>query len=429
MRRIVLGVIGSVLVLAASALADTKDLTLDQAFALTKERSERLAISREQVVLAEARYSEAVGALFPQISLNAAERLRNSGDTGNQFGDSTGIGTSGFSGSRSDRFLMGVGLHQPIFAGFRDILLAQSLKAEKRSQNYLSEREMELLYADLAEVFYQVILYQGDMQELGETLIVLRQRIKELNQFVGLGKARESEVLAAEEEIAQTEATIGQTEGLLSASREALAFLTGLPAEELRPVSTLNSGIVPGVEEWLARGKTRSDLKAAIEKVDASQKELTAAEREHWPVVSLEGNYYLDESPETSREWDTLFKLEVPIFSGGQIDARIRQQESLLRQTELKKQELGRAAERDIRTAYVNYTSARKQVQRLGELVKASEKNYQSQRDDYQLGIVNNLDVLQGIRSLRDAKRKLLLARIQEMTNVARLAVAAGGLS
>ena len=91
-------------------------------------------------------------------------------------------------------------------------------------------------------------------------------------------------------------------------------------------------------------------------------------------------------------------------------------------------EEAKQLAERDVRTSYANYSSAMAELSALQRLIDASERNYSSQKKDYELGVVTNLEVLRAIRSLQDARRSLLRAEATAHINLARLRVNAGGI-
>jgi outer membrane protein TolC len=73
--------------------------------------------------------------------------------------------------------------------------------------------------------------------------------------------------------------------------------------------------------------------------------------------------------------------------------------------------------------------ASRAREKSLATLVADAEKSYESQRADYKLGIVTNIDVLQAIRQVEDAKRRLLAAGVESHINSIKLAVASGDLS
>lgn len=400
-------------------------LTLEEAFEKAKQQSESLKITKERITEAEAIYNEAIASVYPNVNLLLTERLRNGEGTSN-----SDFGSSGsFSGPRKDRFQSSVNLIQPIFSGFRDFLLADAAEAEISARKLTLSRSTELLFLNVAEVYLQVLLYQKDLAELEATGSVLKKRVDEIGEFVKLGKAREGETFAAEADIAENAATKSNVEGLLKASKEMLSFLTGIPSKDIKINYKTNASKVEPVSFYLELGKKRADILASELQIQSAEKQLTATEREHWPDISLEGNYYPYENPDQDRSAEVLFRLSLPIFDGGAIDARAAQKASQLRTASLNSEELKRKTESDIRTAYVTYHASEEEYSRFKEFVAKTKKNYESQKHDYTTGVVTNLDVLQSIRQLREAQRRLTQADIQRQVNRIRLKASSGEFS
>ncbi len=133
------------------------------------------------------------------------------------------------SGSLSrNRFETYLTISQPIFSGFRDFYIADAARAEIRALELGAARRLELLYLDVADVYSQVVLYDQELGVLAATKNVLGRRIRELRDWLSLGKSREGELSAAQSEVADLDATLAQTLGLREASMEMLRFLTGI---------------------------------------------------------------------------------------------------------------------------------------------------------------------------------------------------------
>jgi outer membrane protein TolC len=183
------------------------------------------------------------------------------------------------------------------------------------------------------------------------------------------------------------------------------------------------------LEQYVLKGKERADIRASTNQLASLTKQVSVASRERLPAINLSGNYYPYQDPDSAQDWDISVSLQVPLFDAGRISSRVSQQEALRRQGELNLQQLYRTAERDIRSSYALLLASRAREKSLATLVADAEKSYESQRADYKLGIVTNIDVLQAIRQVEDAKRRLLAAGVESHINSIKLAVASGDLS
>jgi outer membrane protein len=403
-------------------------LSLPQAYELALKQSEPLMRNAEEVKAAEARYKEAWSHLYPQVHFGVTQRLRDGSSDSNGGSSGVSFTETGTSSRSKHPFQTSLTVEQPLFTGFRDFYIIEAAEFDINASRYDQTRHTELLYSDVADIFLQIVYFEKVLKLYDKTDQVLGERISDLKRFIDLGKSRASEIEAAEADRADLGAAKAQTQGLLDASREMLAFLVGRPAAELALSSDNVPYLPPGLDELIASSRNRSDIRAASERVSGAGKELIASERERWPVVSLTGNAYPYSDPDDNRNWDLLVKMDLPIFEGGGIDARVEQSRAKERSAELSAQELRRIAEREVRVSYSQVTAARSEAARLKKLLEATRKNYQSQRKDYELGVVTNLEVLDAIRSVQNAERRLLEAETTISRNFVRLQVAAGVL-
>jgi outer membrane protein TolC len=410
----------AVWLLALDALA--APLTLDQAYQKALARSEALQITEEQEKFAKGRYDEAFSAIFPQINLSASELFRNSQDG---FGNEGGIVPSG---SRR-RFRSSVSFTQPIFRGFREFLLADAAKFELSAAAQLIERRKQELFLEVATSYEQLRLNRADLKVLARTMETLGERIRELGEWVKLGKSKASEISAAEAERADLAALVEQVKGAEAAATEYLTFYLG---DEASDYELTGPRLIPAsstLEQYVLKGRERADIRASANQLASLTKQVSVASRERLPAINLSGNYYPYQDPDSAQDWDISVSLQVPLFDAGRISSRVSQQEALRRQGELNLQQLYRIAERDIRSSYAQLVASRAREKSLATLVADAEKSYESQRADYKLGIVTNIDVLQAIRQVEDAKRRLLAAGVESHINSIKLAVASGDLS
>jgi outer membrane protein TolC len=402
-------------------------ITLEQSYKLAVERSDSLRMQEEQIKLAQAKYDEVFGQVFPNLHVISSERLQNAPGQTNQNSNSgsTTPGTGNFSGR--SRFQTYFSVTQPIFQGFRDWYTIEAFKKDLSSKGYDLTRRHQLLYQDVAEVFYQILMYHGDLVELGVTKKIENERIEELNRFVKLGRSREAEILAVQSDLAALESQTEQILGFLESSKELLSFLTGKPSATLKLIDDGSLTFNPvSLETLLSQSQARPDL-LSVQSSQASAQELVkAAKAERWPAFTLQGNAYPVDNPDSGHNWDIMFKADLPIFEGGSISARIRQQEAAQRSAAYQLSETQRTIEREVRAAFSDFRSSQAQVKALDRLVAAAKLNYESQREDYKSGVVTNIDVLQAIKQMEDARIRLHDARKTAQIDAVKLSVAAG---
>jgi outer membrane protein len=398
-------------------------LDLQTCYELAVLRNETIGLREEDIRIAQARYWQAIGAVLPKVHVLASEDLQNKGSSGSRDLGDFGSGTSG---RESERFSSRLNLRQPIFSGFRDYHAMGAIRAQIASTKHTRNRALETLYLDVADVFYQVILYRQDLAILLELQKALKDRFQELEKRLELGKSREGEFMLARSDYLQAVATTEQVRGLLGASEELLSFLINLPRGAYAIKDDHPLPETTALRAFLAEAEQRPDILAAIDTQRASEKQLSATKAEHWPVISADANYYLKEIPSSSREWNVGLTFDLPLFEGGAIEARVREREALVRQSKLNLEWLRRTAVRDVRVAYNNFISSVAQKVRLEEARTIADRNFEIQSKDYGRGVASNLEVLEALRRTFEVRRQLLDSEIDSRLNHVRLHVAAG---
>ncbi len=424
--------VGSILVVVRSAEAQRSApevLTLEDCYQRAVANSESLLQQQAQVRFAEAQYRLALSAVYPAVSFGATQRYRNSAEYGvigglTQSGEPLSQGTRRTIGrSQTEAFLT---VSQPLFTGFREWLTAKALTQQATALSYDLQRSRDLLMNAVAELYYQVVQDQKDKLVVNESGRVLQDRLKELNQYLSLGKAKESELLGAQAEYELLRTTEQMIEGRIAATRELLAYLVNQPSHSFTIKDDLSPRFpLEDVDSLLVHAMERPDLKAASLRVQAQGNLVTVNQRENWPTLGLTGSSFVWEDPERNRDWEAAFSLSMPLFDGGRRDALVEQAQAERYRFELRGLEVRRQVERDVRSISQEYASILLEKKLSSSYVDAAQKAYQAQKNDYDLGVVTNLDVLQALRQLLEAKRKVIEIAGRAALSSVQLSVAA----
>ena len=399
-------------------------LSLQEAYQLALKQSETVAISDETIRIAEAHYLQALGTVLPHLNAKASELIQDTTETFDTSGSSVG-GTL----TRRSRPEVSIGLSQPLFQGLREFKALGMSGAEKRKNIYQTERTHQLLFADVTKAYYTVLELESDREILKSQKKTLASRTSELRERIRLGKSRESEDLSLQSQTATLEAEIEKTEGLVETARDYLAFLVGREVTEaLEDQFTVPASVKP-VESWLAALQNRPDLNANTESVHLSKGKVDWEKGGRLPRVDLNANYYpyrvgfLQDI-----KWDVLFTFNLPIFQGGATRGSIREAEANLRQSEFRKKQASRQAELDVRQAYHRFIHSQLQSTALSQAAAKAGSNYEAQKQEYRLGLVNNLEVLQILNDWLDRQRSANQARYQTKLRYLQLRLATGDL-
>lgn len=406
-------------VVSAAEQSPPAPLDLQACFELAVLQSETLGLAREEIEKAQAQYLEALGGMLPRISVGAEQRWQDPSESrGNN-------GNTRRSGER-DTFEATVSLRQTLFSGFRDFHTLAARSAGKQAVAGDLARARQLLYLDTADLFYQLSAAESSLRLLDEERQALLSRVEEIERRIALGRSRSGDRLLARADLAEVLVSFEQTQGVVSATRELLAFLTGRPAAEIRIQDSTPFPQPDRLERYVQNALSRPDIRAALERTRQSERDLSARKGEFLPTVNLDAGFTPASAPRADNDWNIALTMEIPLFEGGITRARVKEGKALVRQAEINLQLAERTAKTEVRTAYNDFLAKSMEVVRLQELAAVSGQNLEVQRRDYERGIASNLDVLTALRQYHRARRGLAMAEAAARNTLVRLAVASG---
>ncbi|MBX7058130.1 MAG: TolC family protein [Leptospirales bacterium] len=427
---------------AADGIGGSRRLTLQDCYRLALELSEQDQIRAENLKAAEARYRQSLAAYFPQFSLFAAptwqdrieqDRRRQQAEDAIRLlapaqqsqllallpaRESDAQGTNPYVG--------GVALSWPLFSGFRTLHESRALQQERQALEFERQRSRELLYQDLAEVYYQALMYAQILASLDSEQTALKERIAELRARVRLGRSRQGDLLQAESDLAQNRVEAELQRGLARATTELLGFLIGRTPADTRLAPASDPPAPENIAAYLEHTGERSDLLQAAAALRAARQRSEVASGEHWPQASLQGEYYLRQRPDSSRDWRVTLRIDLPLFSGGATAARVDEAAARLRGSELDLDRLRRLSDYEVRASYSDFSSAAARLLLLREAAALARANYNVQVRDYRLGIVTNLEALSALTRVFVLERSIVQTEMQTRLASIRLQIAAG---
>ncbi len=186
--------------------------------------------------------------------------------------------------------------------------------------------------------------------------------------------------------------------------------------------------IAPDERVAIARAlNVRPDLRAAEQQVAAARQQVNAVRAERLPTMSVFGDEgQIGMNPSTLLPtYDIGVQLSVPIFDGFRRESRAQEQEAIAREAEIRRRDLQQQASAEVRTAILNLSSARQQVDAARERLRLAEQEVAQARDRFRAGVAGNADVITASLSLNDARN----LEIDALTNYqsARVAFAHAG--
>jgi outer membrane protein TolC len=408
------------LLFSADAATASSGVTLRQCYEWAKIQSEDLKIRSEDIVQSKARARASLGSALPRLTWDWMETWQEPDGV-------DALTRKGFSGFvAKEQVESKFTLEQPLFSGLREFSASSGFKRESARDALRLERANQELFERVAEIFFDVVAFETDRQNTSAAYKLAQDRVKDLNDFLRLGKARKSEVYTANAHAAALKGRLDQIQGGLISSRALLSYLTGHDLSTEAIADDLPSAGFNGkLDQLIAKASERTDLRAQREDVAAKRLRVRYERGSYWPDADVKGNYYTKRATFLKDiDWDIILSLNVPIYQGGTISANVREAASALRQAMFTLSQMERYVSYSIRKLHGELMAAIEEESSMREAVASARQSYDALRREYELGLVTNLDVLQALDFLREQQSSYDNARLNAKRLLVQLQVA-----
>jgi len=357
----------------------------------TLNSHEDIKIQEKKLGLALAILDEEKSVRYPQLSLNASELYQDT------------------LAHRPDYKLS---LSQSLFSGIKSESIIKWQYYEVENQKILIQKTKRDLVSKLIPLYFSHLQIQKQLQNIEETMQLSSSRISELTRREKIGKSRKSEVLMAESQYASLKSRLQQLQGDLQQCKQSLYLLCRVPlsaytVSERPPLKSTKSSFekIDQRPELLIL----TSQKKSIESIFHITKHL------FWPTISWNTNYYLNRTDALIPiKWDTGIVATLPFYQGGSEYAKMREINEMLQQNKIQIDKTKESIKVDILNDEIAFKTASNRRNSLGEAYQKAKESYRIYQEEYRLGLVNNLEVLQTLSLLLDTKLNLDQAIVEE---------------
>jgi len=222
-------------------------------------------------------------------------------------------------------------------------------------------------------------------------------------------------------------------------SREELSEIIGRPVQE--KLSRIREDIelqVPGesVSVWVERAMAANPaLKAQEQALAAADAAFREGKGGHYPSLSLNLSAqrsdvgYDNTLAPRSDSYVASIGVQVPIYSGGSTSARSRALYNDRLATEQQLEAIRRQVVKETTSAYLTAQASVEKIRATRNALESAEKSSLAAERGFEFGVVNSVDVLTSVQNEYAARRDLLQAQYDFITNLLVLNRWAGRLS
>jgi len=410
--------------LSLTAAAPSFALDLMQAWRAALSNDAQLASARSQLQATRERVPQARAGLLPSVAATAAMNRQN-------------VDTNVSPTRRFTSQNYGIQLSYPL-------LRLQNVEAFEQSKLQVAVGEAQLAQAEqdlalrVSQAYFDLLAAQDNVETLRAQMRAISEQLAaaKRNFEVGTATITDQQEAQARFDLASAQEIAAGNE--LEVRRAALAQLIGRPVGELdvlRPGLSLE-GPQPASESGWVQNARDNNLLVQQQRIAAeiAKREIDRQRYARYPTVDVVGSVGRAEDAAfnlvgvNSNSAVVGVQLSVPLYTGGGIDARVREAAASHDRSLSDLENTRRQAEQGARQAYLGLNSGLAQVRALEAAERSSRLALDSNLLGYQVGVRINIDVLNAQQQLFSTRRDLARARYDALLNGLRLKSTTGAL-
>jgi outer membrane protein TolC len=365
--------------------------TLDQTFDLAVKKSESLTLGQLEVERAK-QTGEAT-------KTRARPRLRLSGDFDRVYSK---VGSSDIQGDWQPT--LQTELRHPLYEGGSIRAQLQSVEHLTTAARWDLEALREEIYLQVAQLFYQIISSEADIGNLHESERIYRERIRTLKARARIGRSRDAEVLAAQTQLDAIVAQIKAAASVRDIAQRRLAWLTG----QVPPLALIDRLNLADLKLSPSQQKVLPTVEAARARVALAESRIEEARSVNKPRVDVFAAHDWN-NPFPDGEQSNRLRFGVgltwTLYDAGEVEANVstavieRNQANVTESLQSRENSLIREqAEQAFRDGLV-------QIRLYDQALAAAERNVKIQQQEFENGLLTNLEVMQALDQRLQIKR------------------------
>jgi outer membrane protein len=189
--------------------------------------------------------------------------------------------------------------------------------------------------------------------------------------------------------------------------------------------SAHSAELIPDEATLVAQAlRNRPDLVAEEERVRAAKQGLSAIKAERLPSLGLvaDDGVIGKNGAKLLNTYTWGLQVSVPIFDGFRREARVQEQQSVVRAAEVRQRDVEEQARADVRGALIDLSGAADQLAAATERLRLAEQELAQARDRFNAGVAGNADVVNA--SLALTSSRMLVNDAETLYQLARVALA-----
>ena len=404
-------------------------LTLDRAVALALKQNPQVQIAVLTAAQSEQDRTAARSALLPQAELRVTDdvvRFNIEAQFGSRFpGLAQHVGPF-------QQFNAGPSFGAPILdlTLWRRFQAAREQASAARAQSQSTREQVVFL---VVSQYLGCLRATADVKAAQSRVGLAQALFDQASDLQKQGVGTGIDTLRANVELQNEKQRLLQSQAARETSLYSLSRLLNLdPAQAIELADELSFSETPefSAEESLTRAYTeRAELRAVEAQIRAAQGARRASSESRLPALRFDGfwNYSGVSATSGIPAYQYQVSMGMPLFTGGRIHAEIARAGLEVQKFEQQRADLRNQVALEVKTALINLTSARNEVQVADLGARLAQEEVSQARDRFQAGVANNIEVVSAQDALARANDNQIAALYRFNQARADLARALGG--
>ncbi len=377
---------------------------------------------------------------IPRTSAGWRPNVQATGQFGYNYLDTTqgGVRTRGSTPPTA----VGLTVTQNLFNGGRTLNSVRQAESNVFGSREDLRNTEENVLENGATAYMNVLRDTAILDLRRNNITVLEEQLRQTRDRFNVGEVTRTDVAQAESSLASSRSDYFTAQANLQNSIANFRQIIGVEPSRLEPARTIeallpknmNSAVDLALEEHPA-------VQAALHAVDAAALQVKLVEGELYPTLNIVGNVqhqtdYIGVRNATFLNGSVVGQLSIPIYTGGDVYARVRQAKETLSQSRLQADLQRDAVRAAVVSTWGQLDTARAVIQSAKAAVKAAEIALDGIREEAKVGQRTTFDVLFAQQTLLNtrvslvtAQRDRVVASYAVMAAIGRLSVANLSLS
>lgn len=426
-------IFGFCLLLTAFGAAHAQSLVLLLGLARTGEPN--FLGAKSNVVAANARKNQAIGAMLPQLSANGS-----SNDNDRKYktrGSGIPVAIDSYNSNSSQ-----ISLNQPIVRYANVVGWRQARAVVVQAEHQLAGVEQDL-FAKLVSAWFDLLAARDAVAFTGRQAEALQRQWEIIRRGGELGLYASPQVDEARTKLDQALSDTVTAESEVHIKRAQLEQLVGvLPERDLpfmRSMADLATPTGETLTTWLESVEAGNpSILAATQGYEAALAEVSKQRAGHFPTIDLIANYGKNSQAvggfPGQAGYDIVqgavgVQLNVPLFSGGTQSAKVDEALAQKEKARLDIEVARRMAVLNAKQAWFGWHGAFARSRAGAQAIKSAYSALAQARVGSENGLKTELEILQAEQQLRAGQRDFRKGRYDQVVNFVKLLAACGRLT